>query len=392
MTPNRTDVNQTRAPETAQRTLQVGSLAMSLDDELFAMTLRITHRDGERDALQDDKTLTRLRWACRIRLMRWLAKASKLLLSLLLATACGGEDGFKPASPPESIEAAPGSTEFESDLEFLKVHLPEASEAELRERIALRKILASRGIEKGLTDDFGVSFAYRRALAQSQLKKKFETEHSPDGVPMDTWEKLYWNRNILPKFDHHDTYFVLDVQMICCQGSVDLCEKDPLVQDCLRDTEPDMWTVFKELKHKGFTDPVEIKKYVRDELKLRYTVRTQEYSFQYQFDKSHEEQQGYTIINRNVAFAARGARVGELAEPVRSNFGWHVVFVKDFMPELHLQFGDEKVMETLKTELYARVLVQDVDRYFVALLKKARVAVFKERLRDLDWSHITGLK
>jgi hypothetical protein len=324
--------------------------------------------------------------------MRWLVKTPLLLLCALSAAACGAEDGFQPTPPPASIEAQPGTAVFEADLEYLKQHLPSASESELREQLELRKILASRAVEKGLTDDFGVGFVYRRALAQAQLKKKFEEEHSPDGVPMETWEKLYWNRNILPKFDHHDTYFVLDVQMICCQGAVDMCEKDPQVQDCLRDAEPDIWTVFRELKHKGFTDPTGIKKFVREELKLRYTVRTQEYSFQYQFDKSHEEQQGYTIINRNVAFAAHGAQIGALAEPVRSNFGWHVVYVKNFLPALHLEFGDERVMETLKSELYPHVRAQDVDRYFVTLLEKARVAVFKERLRELDWSHITGLK
>ena len=173
---------------------------------------------------------------------------------------------------------------------------------------------------------------------------------------------------------------------------MDLCEKDEQVQDCLRDTEPDIWTAYRELKTRDFKDPKEIKVYVRDELKLRYTIRTQEYSFQYRFDRSHEEQKGYTIINRNVAFAAHQGKIGELSKPVRSHFGWHVVYVKDFLPEIHLEFGDEKVMTSLKSELYDYVRSQDVDRYFVGLLEKARVSVFKDKLREIDWSHITGLK
>ena len=311
--------------------------------------------------------------------IRFMSKATSIAVVLLWLAGCGGEGEFSPAAPP-------------GDRAALEAMWERAGGEEPTGDAARRRLLAALAVDKGLAGDFDVGMAFRQALAQAYLRKKFEVEHGPDRVPLETWESIYWERGARPIFDHFDTFFVTDVQMLCCKGSPDLCARDSQVQACMRDSEPDIWRLYEALSQTRFANPTELKKALEPYKGYRFpNLKSQDYSFQYNFSLPHNEQRGYTVVNRNVAEAARSARLKTLTKPVQSNNGWHILYVKEFLPEAHDTPDDPAVIKELQKRFYPIVRRNDVLAFLEELLKDARVKVYKDTLREMDWAELTGL-
>jgi hypothetical protein len=329
------------------------------------------------------------------------------LLLFVALGACGGKQALAPAEAPSDMaalqawwqkaagetafEAAPGLPVPQADLDFLLAQ--GVPEAEARERVALRKRLAVLAVQEGLADDFAVHSAFRRALAQRLVKRTFEEEHTPETVPDETWKEIYNDRYVFPRFDHKDTFFVLDVQLICCKGKAKQCENDVPTHYCLQDYEPMAHALHQALLETRFTD--------LEDLKLKFSgvkarfpdARYQEYSFQYDFNAPESEKKiQFTKIASAVAEGARATPVGKLSEPVRSQFGWHILLVKDFLPEIHLPFDDASVKPQLIRDFYDMVVRRDVVVFLGETYQKGEVEFFEAAMREVDWAQVTGLK
>jgi len=338
--------------------------------------------------------------------------AASTCLAVAVATVgCGDGSVFAPPvipGDPAVLAAGPSSASPESstvfkgersvavtweDLEFLRVNGSLESDSELAERVALRRALAAEAVLAGLNEDGGSLRVFRRALAQSLLKKKFEKEHTADTVPMERWEELYHEPGVLPMFDHYDTYFVLDLQMICCFESLPVCANSPAVQACMRDTEPKIWDAFERLsgaKHEDEAEVVAAMVRVRNE---HYPdLHSQHYSFQYNFAVPHERQHGYSLMNRNIALAAKETAVHSLSRPVQSNHGWHILWIKDYLPEEHLKPGEPETVAKMKAKFYPFVKQKDVLLFLQSLSSKRRIEIYEEEIRSLDWGRLTGLR
>jgi hypothetical protein len=334
--------------------------------------------------------------------------ASFLFFVTIVSTACGGDGDFKPQSPPAdrpALEALWARVQGETvtdkpfpvakaDLKFMRDVLgATGTDEQLVAAIQQRKLLAAKGAEHGLGAEFGVAIEYRRALARAYLRQKMDDEHSPESVPDELWEQIYWDPNVRPMFDHRDTFFVTDVQMVCCKGNPKLCAKDPFVQACMRDTEPQMWDLHTELSKQEYPTAKQLRKRAKELQEQRFgELAIKEYSFQYDFSLSHEEQRSYTVFNRNVAMACRDAGVAKIGRPTQSNHGWHIVYVREFHPERHQAFGDPGVQEELEKRFYPGIKHQDAIKLLNSLVKKHPVKLYEDTLRELDWASITGIK
>ena len=312
--------------------------------------------------------------------IRFMSKAIFTAAILMWFAGCGGEGDFTPAAPPQ-------------DRASLGALFEKASAGEPSDEQAQLRLLAGLAVDRGLAGDFDVTMAYRRALARVYLEKKFELEHGPDSVPMQVWDDIYWKRGARPIFDHFDTFFVTDIQILCCSGAPDMCSRDTQVQACMRDSEPDIWELYEELSKTSFPDSHQLKKALDPYRGARFPgLRSQDYSFQYNFDLSHEEQRGYTVVNRNVAEAARGAKLKTLTKPARSNNGWHIIYLKEFLPEAHGPPEDEDVISELKKRFYPMVRRNDVLVFLETLLRNAQMKIYKDTVRELDWAQLSGLR
>jgi len=341
--------------------------------------------------------------------MRAMNRFSKYVVAFVTFLAsCGEGEGFSPSRPPQTVPAlealwAGGEpAEFDpvdgvqvsrEEIEFMQQFSPGESREELARKIGLRKALARRAVDKGLADDMGLAFHFQRALTHALIRLKFEKEHSPDSVPVETWKMVYGSRQVFPMFDHKDTFFVVDTQLICCSGQVHLCAADTHVQGCMQDYQPEIWEVYDILKEKQFDDTEELKTFVKDLGAGRFPrLRTQEYSFQYDFNAPRTRQIGYNVVNENIALGAKMASLRRVTEPIRSNHGWHVLYVTDFLPEIHKRFEDSEVQATLKDKFYPMVRRNDVMEYIGGLFEAGRLKSHEDAIRKINWAKVTGLE
>lgn len=324
-----------------------------------------------------------------------------VLFGILLAAGCSGEEGFRPPVPPSTIEELQAiqpagyslpregvvSAPPEEDVDFLASLKTGVPRDELRKQVALRKLLAVKALEEEEEFGFELKLDYRRALAQALIKRKFEVEHTPDTVPLETWEEVFHHPHVFPLFDHFDSYFVVDVQIICCRGDFEVCKNDRAFHVCMEEAQPWIEEAWEVLKSKNITDPEKLREVVHELAASSIPdLRMQEYSFQYNFALPHDKQRGYKVVNENVARAARSAKLREVTKPVRSNHGWHILFVKEHLPERHWTFDDPRTMAELKSKYYEMVLHNDVLSYLTALLRKHSIEVHTEALREVNWA------
>ncbi len=326
-----------------------------------------------------------------------------LPLLLVVLASCGGEEGFSVVAPPTDSEALlawwsrggvtdEGSVTPEDLAVMRKLH-PGEPEESLTEKVRLRRMLARLAVERGLADDPEVGLTFRRALARAFLRYRFEVELTPDTVPTKAWEDLYWERSVRPYFDHWDVFFVLDVRFICCKGAAESCARDEIVQRCMADTEPDIRDVFKVLDARGLSDAEAVKKAVEELQVAGYPgLRKEEYSFQYDFTRPHEKQTEYNLVNRNVAQAVKDAPLNKVLPPVRSNFGWHILFIKEFRPAEHMAFGTPEVLARMKEKFYELARGRLVQEFLIETFKNGRIRVDREALREVDWARISGIE
>lgn len=338
----------------------------------------------------------------RIRAKRF---ASLWMLAGLLLSACGAEPSFSPVGPPGTVsaleawwaaagesafEAGPGVPVAAADLEFLVAR--GVDEATAREEVALRKLLVRKAVEKGLSEDFRVTFAFQRALAQRLIKALFEEEHSAAQVPEEVWFQLFNERAVFPLFDHQDTFFVVDAQLICCKGAPDLCKEDVETQYCLQDFQATAWEVHGELAKGDVADGEAAKERVEALMAAFPALAIQEYSFQHDFDPANKGKHKFTIVDDAVALGAKQTAVGTFGKPVRSVFGWHVLYVKKYLPEVHLEFGQPEVMAELEKRFYGLILRKDVMTYLGELFQSGRVEMLEEAIHAVNWARVTGLR
>ncbi len=258
--------------------------------------------------------------------------------------------------------------------------------------IALRRKLASLALEEGLGAEASVRMAWYQGLARRWIEQKFEIDHTPDSVPMERWEKLYFDRRIRPMFDHKDTYFVRDAQITCCSETGFACRKATQYERCFSESVPKIQEAYTQLLMLGPASATEFEKAVSGVARQIRGLGLQKYSFQYDYTKSFEKQRGYQVIDDNVAKAVRDTGVGNISAPVRSAFGWHVLYVERFIPEVSLPFGHPDVMATMKRELHGFMRDEDVLRNIAETIKKFGIRVDADLLRSVDWMKQSGLR
>jgi hypothetical protein len=327
------------------------------------------------------------------------------MVLVLLLSACGKEGRFVPVTPPTTVaalevwwaaagesayEAAPGVPVAVADLDFLMAAGMDESEA--RKQLTLRKLLVRKAVEKGLADDFPVVHAYKRALAHRLIKVLFEEEHTVEKVPEEIWLQLFNERSVFPLFDHLDTFFVVDAQLICCEGAPHLCRADVQTRHCLDDFESTAWEIQGELSKGEVADGEAAKERIFALQAAFPDLAHQEYSFQHDFNPANKGKHKFTIVDDAVGLGAKNTPVGTFGKPVRSVFGWHILYVKKYLPEVHLKFGDPEVMAELEKRFYGLVLRKDVMAYLSELFQNGQVEMLEGALREVNWARVTGLR
>jgi len=307
--------------------------------------------------------------------VRRLLIAASATFSLLAMTACGEADRevANTVPLPRILVSSPawsgvGDDQVVATIDDIKIPawrvrraLGEApagtTAAQALDLVIAEELVARKAAgDEGFTPDRKV---FEKVLATRWVEKHLIEDFGPEDVPMSMLQEAFAMPQVWAKFNHYDLYEILDYQWICCPDP-DNC--DPAAsEECFREGETTMATVWTALDREK-PAMADLKIMTGEYRKLAYKLTYQEYQFA--FDKTAGYQKGMSHIDTKLADALMKAEPGVAVPPVRSDFGWHVPFVKTHYPEVHGDLNDPAVRLEVATVFLQRFRQQ----HFLELL------------------------
>lgn len=247
------------------------------------------------------------------------------------------------------------------------------------QRLVELELLAQAALEAGYWRPDVVLEPYESALVREVLADRFLRKPPESYFDEQFLREMYYQPAIRVKFDHVDAFKVADAQYVCCPKRYDECEPAAVAQ-CLEQAEPIVREVYEDLRGLDNPDVQTFSARVHDWEEQHPKLNLHQYSFFYNVNLPHEEQRGYNIVNENVAKAALGVEVGEVAAPVASRNGWHILYLMEHAPEEHRTIDDPEVRAEIIRELLPARQQAEYQAWMQALRQMYGVEVFPEAL------------
>jgi len=255
-----------------------------------------------------------------------------------------------------------------------------SSPAQVLDRLVGMELLAQAALADGYWRPEVVLEPFESALVRGLLAERFQRKPPEEYFDDDFLREMYYQPPIRVKFDHVDAFRVVDAQYVCCAKRFDQCVPAQ-VDACLRESEGAIREVYEDLRTMDRPDVRTFSARVQawEDQYPKLNVNT--YSFFYNVNLPHEEQRGYNIVNESVAKAAMGIQPGQIAAPVASRNGWHILYLIEHAPEEHRTIDDPDVRQELVRELLPARQKAEYDAWMQALRQMYAVEVDEEALR-----------
>ncbi len=260
----------------------------------------------------------------------------------------------------------------------------DASEA-LERAMRIEAVAAYALREGGTTVRQEAAPRYRQALVQRLIRRKLEEELTPDTVP-DTYLKQAWaTKKIRRKYVHYDSFFVSDLQFICCREPSSLCfEKREANAACFATGKAMMEKARALLVSKAPKDGDEYKEGASEAIKkLGRQMTFQAFSFYFDVKRSYEENVNVMRMSKPVTEAALKMKVGEISELIEDQFGWHLVFLRKHVPEENRSLDEPAVRREIAEGALSAIQKAEFSVLISKAVQARKVEVFEERLKAL---------
>lgn len=206
---------------------------------------------------------------------------------------------------------------------------------------ALDMVIDEELVARRAADDTGftpIRKSFEKTLASRYIEKHLIDEFRPEDVPMSMLEEAFKMPQVWARFNHYDLYEIQDYQWICCADPRDC---DPAVSEyCFKEGEGVMKAVYEALL-RDKPAPADLGILATEYRKLAYHLTYQE--FQFAFDKTAGYQKGLSHIDQILAEALMKAEAGTFLPPVKSQFGWHIPYLRSHLPEVHGDLTDPAI-------------------------------------------------
>lgn len=211
---------------------------------------------------------------------------------------------------------------------------------EVLQGILVEEALAQAALKKGDFQPGTLHRTYERALVARMLQDRFKDRFQPEDLTREELEMVFRIPAVRGRFNHLDIYSVQDYQWICCDANPENCES-PVGRACFNEGKMAMDAVFQTLTD---LDPeAEDLPLILDDLK-RSADRLTYQAYDFAFDSRSGKQKGGRLFDDDVVAAVISTTPGRFAGPVRSNFGWHIPYLKSMLPEVHKDLSDPEVV------------------------------------------------
>lgn len=214
---------------------------------------------------------------------------------------------------------------------------------------------------------------YEKALARALINDRFLEGMPIDETPREYIEELWMHPGIRGRFVHLDLYSIQDYQWICCDGNPRTCAA-PEVQQCFQEGEPAM----KALHDLIMKDPPDFQD--MPFLVERYqsaAPRLSHQAYDFAYDANQKVQKGAILFADAVVNKVVSAPVGRYLSPVRSTFGWHILYVTSHLPQSTRTLDDPEVRREIATTFRARIQQMRWLETLATLIPVDRMAVLR---------------
>lgn len=214
---------------------------------------------------------------------------------------------------------------------------------------------------------------WERALVATLLDDRFMSGYREQDIPMDHLIALFSQPPIWARFNHARMYDVQDYQWTCCDGRPATCDQ-PYAQACFAEGQAAMGRAYDAILRErpdGDDLPFLVERYQAAAPRLAY----QEYTFAY--DEEKRIQRGRILIDDEVVQTVVRTPVGQFAPPVRSRFGWHVIYVRDTVAPERRDLDDPAVRSEIATTFRAGLQQMAFLEFMASLVGTDRLTVLK---------------
>jgi hypothetical protein len=212
----------------------------------------------------------------------------------------------------------------------------------------LRALIAEEAVAQAAVREGGDAaipdrVGFETTLASRFVEDRFIDRYLPADMPRTELDELFALPPIRAKYDHLAVYDVLDLQVICCNGSPRDCAT-PIAEACFAKGQEGMAHAYDRLVASP-PELADVPVALEDLKAVVPELSTQEYQFLY--DPQAKVQKGAARFDDAVVEAVVATPQGGFPAPVRSSFGWHIPFVKTYTPEAHRDLSDPAVAREL---------------------------------------------
>ncbi len=326
-----------------------------------------------------------------------------LIAAVLLAFSCGGEDRSTlvvlPSTPgalftgagAEAVVATVGDWKI-TEADLLAVHpvRPGATLEDSLQGLVARTVAVRAATLADFEPRFEVLLAWRKALARRWISWRFTEVFRPDTIPEEMLRAVWEVKWFL--WDHMNTYYVVDAQIICCHGHPSECDKQDVVR-CQDEHQEFMEGLHRRLVEEDVREQTVFHS-VTEHFSEQFDVSTGfvKYAFQYDHSKPYSEQRGYDLFDEAITLGVEGLNVNHFTPVLRSVHGLHILFLYKFLPEVHKTLADPEVRAEISEKAYPALQEGEVAKEFGHLTGSGDIRLFPEILEQVEWPKVTGIK
>jgi hypothetical protein len=213
------------------------------------------------------------------------------------------------------------------------------------------------------------------------LAATFSPETSCLGV--DEQDVASTAKRLTKRFDHPDVYKVLDLQIVCCPKDEAPCLDDALAAACFVESASAIEQARAAVA--PAKTEAEVRRAAETAARSIPRLAIVPYTFAYDHDRPHADQGGpWAVMDPAIVQVVRGLEAGALSEPVRSAYGYHVLYVRDHQSPDRRGPDDPSVRKEVFDLLCEGILKRARVRYVVDLASSAGTEVSREAVEALQ--------
>ena len=165
------------------------------------------------------------------------------------------------------------------------------------------------------------------------------------------------------KMIHPHVFHVVDAQFICCPRDQHPCAENEAWSTCMENGQNQAKILAATWNNKPGKDPEETWKNAQTK-----EMGVNSYRFAYDYERPVDDQGGnWVLVDPGIRKAVKNAQAGSLVGPIKSTYGWHLLFIRSHSLPENLAFEAPEAQRRLKDELckqnqqrMRRQLLQDI--------------------------------